>query len=198
MGLNRGYDPNDIMEVSTQELAYKQVMARMGADEGMLTGMHHAELSHFMDQMTQQLVLELRAMVLSSDGGDEQVFEESHTTFFCYMAPRRPWWISKRRWAKWECDVIEIPRTVTVLARVKPEYTYPDCSKVFPPNERVIRVANLKHSMRVEDYRPASKPYQTPAQIYQAEQDARREEEGRLAGWLWREETKGLRGDGNG
>jgi len=129
--------------IEYQEMVYKQIAARVGIAEEWLAGMHHPEMHEFLDMQTRQLIHELRAMVLSSEGGEEQPFSKSSTTTFRYTAPRRPWWISKKRWAKWKCDVIEIPRTLTVEGSVTPEYIYPDCSKVFPKEDRVVRIATM-------------------------------------------------------
>lgn len=139
--------------VEYRELVYKQIGARVGVAEDWLIGLHHPEMNEFLDMQTRQLVLELRAMVLSSKGGEAQRFVKSDTTTFRYTAPRRPWWISKRRWAKWECDVVEIPRTLVVQCSFTPEYIYPDCSKVFPGDGRVIRVPNMStpYAMWKED-----------------------------------------------
>lgn len=135
--------------IEYQEMVYKQIAARVGIAEEWLAGMHHPEMTEMLDMQMNQLILSLRVKVLSSKGGDEQHFTKTETTTFRYTAPRRPWWISKKRWAKWECDVVEIPRTLTVDGSVTPEYIYPDCSRVFPPGERVVRVANLNTNYAV-------------------------------------------------
>jgi len=137
--------------VQLQEMYYKQIAARTGVAEEILVGLHHAELQSYADMTMQQMILTLNAQVLSSKGGEEQSISDSRTTVFRFTAPRRPWWISKRRWAKWKCDVVEIPRTLEVAVRFTPEYTYPDCSMVFPKNERVIRVAIPATDLRWHD-----------------------------------------------
>jgi len=128
------------MEIQVREVYYKQIGARIGVAEDMLVGLHHVSLQDYMDVTFKQLILALNAQVLSSKGGEEQSISKSRTTVFRFTAPRRPWWISKRRWAKWKCDVVEIPRTIEVAVRFTPEYIYPDCSRMFPKGERVFKV----------------------------------------------------------
>lgn len=128
-------------EIDIQELYYKQVAAKTGIADVMLVGLHHAELQSYLDMTMAQTILAMNAEVLASKGGEEQTITENRTTIFRFTAPRRPWWISKRRWVKWKCDVVEVPRTLEVVVRFTPEYTYPDCSRVFPKGERVFKVA---------------------------------------------------------
>lgn len=79
--------------------------------------------------------MEFEAWVLA---GQEMGETFTDSTTFRYSAPRKPWWISKKRWARWKCDIVEIPRDITVditqrwlypkaeiLGNVQPHQPYP-------------------------------------------------------------------------
>jgi len=142
------------VDLDTQELFYKRIAARTLVGLEMLTGIHHLETQSYLDEMTDNLIVELNALVVAQEAGPTQTFTHVTRTTFRYTAPRKPWWVSKRRWAKWPCDVVEVPRELIGKVEVTPEYIYPDCSRVFPKGERVMRVVTPRESWKVEDYRP--------------------------------------------
>lgn len=149
-----GLMDNREFEVDVQEVFHKSLGARIGTPRALLGGIHHPEFSSHIDYVTDSLIVELNAMITASKGGEPQTFTHVTRTTFRYTAPRKPWWVSKRRWAKWPCDVVEVPRELIGKVEVTPEYIYPDCSRVFPKGERVMRVVTPRESWKVEDYRP--------------------------------------------
>lgn len=134
-------------DLEFQEMFYKQVAARVGIAEGLLAGLHHAEFRSMYEMKLRQLLLEINAMVLASKGGPTQTITKTSTTTFRFTAPKKPWWITKKRWAKWPCMVVEVPRDLTVKVECTPEYVYPDCSQVFPKEDRVIRMVTMQSPM---------------------------------------------------
>jgi hypothetical protein len=92
--------------VSYLQLRFNQALEAQG-----LRGLKDPEVE-ILDQIDPvQMAFRFQAAVLATQK-EGKTFSEVST--FRFSAPRKPWWISKKRWARWKCDIIEVPRRLTV------------------------------------------------------------------------------------
>lgn len=122
-------------EMKVLELAFQQFysQARMPA------GLRRVEFESYANMMADEIIMQMRAMMLAEDGGPET------TDTVAWLSPLRPWWIPKFLWRR-------IPtKHVRYTLTCQPKYLYPHATVRVPELGQPVRFAYMSPPWNTRD-----------------------------------------------